>query len=164
MSVVRMYESLPSELRDDIHVRERMGWEPGGDAVTVTHTCGCQVDHRNLVVLCKHHEGFRVGYDAGYASGYEEAISKIDRMDTAKIRSSSGTLFDGLAAPVKVPLWSVVYAVRYGAARLTYACADAGGLARTFWDTFPEHVKRQIEVDVEQIDPVYERFWEWLRR
>lgn len=48
---------------------------------------------------------------------------------------------------VRVPLWAILYAIRYGMGRLTYAADQACDLAEQHWDNFPAYVQQQIVSD-----------------
>lgn len=51
---------------------------------------------------------------------------------------------------VEVPLWAVLYAIRYGQHRASYASTDAVGLAEMFWPVLPPFIRRQLCDDWEQ--------------
>lgn len=69
---------------------------------------------------------------------------------------------------VEVPLWAVLYAIRYGMGRLTYANSDAARLAKEHWEKFDESTQQQIRRDAKEMisrDPMrmYARDeWAWL--
>lgn len=52
-----------------------------------------------------------------------------------------------LETPVTVPLWAVLYAIRYGQTRISYASSEAVGLAEAQWDNFPEFIRAQLVED-----------------
>lgn len=55
-----------------------------------------------------------------------------------------------LETQVTVPLWAVLYAVRYGQTRISYASTEAVGLAEAHWDNFPPFIRSQLVEDWEQ--------------
>ena len=59
-----------------------------------------------------------------------------------------GTNTPRLDKNVEVPLWAVLYAIRYGMNRASYASADAVSLANQFWDDFPDFIKEQFKGDL----------------
>ena len=65
---------------------------------------------------------------------------------------------------VEVDLVTVLYAIRYGQGRMTYAAQDAANLAHQFWDKFPPDIKMQIMRDVsdEFFPESNRRYWTWL--
>jgi hypothetical protein len=63
---------------------------------------------------------------------------------------------------VGVPLWVVVYAIRYGMGRKSYANEEASELAKEFWSDIPEFIQHQIVYDVERLDDDEHSSWEWL--
>ena len=45
---------------------------------------------------------------------------------------------------VRVPLWAILYAIRYGMGRFSHASEDSVELAESFWDNFPRFIQEQI--------------------
>jgi hypothetical protein len=143
-------------------VRWTQSTAPMPDVVEV-RMCGCKDESWDQIVLCPRHEGFLAGLMSGYNEGYYEALDMVDKVEREQITAQAGVVSDGLSIAAKVPLWAVLYAVRYGVVRQTYACGDAARLAFEFWDQFPEHIQDQIRRDVERVDPVCAPEWDWIR-
>ena len=63
---------------------------------------------------------------------------------------------------VEVELWVVLYAVRYGMGRMTYANVESSNLAQKFWDKFPDNIQKQIFEDTSQLTGLEAKPWLWL--
>lgn len=63
---------------------------------------------------------------------------------------------------VEVDILVVVYAIRYGMGRMTYANDDAASLARRFWGDFDESTRQQIRSDADLLSLPLRRPWYWV--
>jgi hypothetical protein len=63
---------------------------------------------------------------------------------------------------VKVPLWAVLWAIRYGLGRRTYANGDAAALAKEFWERFDVGIRTQIRDDAARLTGLEAEEWRWL--
>jgi hypothetical protein len=152
--------ALPPRLLEDM--KQWADLTPPMPDVTTIRMCGCHDEPWARIVLCSRHEGFLEALEAGYNDGYFEALNTVDNVERKKITEQKAIRPDGLSLPVKAPLWAVLYAIRYGMTRYTYACSDAARLAFEFWDQFPDHIKDQIRNDVKHVDSVCADEWAWL--
>jgi hypothetical protein len=68
-----------------------------------------------------------------------------------------------LSDEVVVPLWVVVYAIKFGVGRETFANMEVAEIARYFWNDIPSHVKDGIKDSALKIPDMEERsHWNWL--
>lgn len=63
---------------------------------------------------------------------------------------------------VEVDILVVLYAIRYGMGRMTYANNDASSLARQYWDDLNPSWQRQIKDDAMRLADTERLPWHWL--
>lgn len=63
---------------------------------------------------------------------------------------------------VEVPAWALLYAIRYGMGRMTYANADVAELAKQHWDGVLKDHHDTIRADAWRLRGHERTPWEWL--